>query len=84
MTDESLTIDDAGASPLEQIRKLWAKLGAKEREEHLDWALHQCTTCGRDARWTMADGRNRVDGLWLESCWCDACCERGMRGEAAP
>ena len=64
---------------LEKIQKLWKKLNAKERREHLKWTLAQCAHCARpDRKWTMADGSQRPDGDW-----CDECCDEGSADVAA-
>jgi hypothetical protein len=46
---------------LEQIQDLWGKLDRKQRNQHLDWTLTHCATCGE------AGAENGM--------WCDACCE---------
>jgi len=56
-------------APLQQIQKLWAKLDADGRKEHLEWTLKQCAVCGRSGA---------IDGTW-----CDDCCEEGAREGAA-
>jgi hypothetical protein len=60
-------------APLEQIKKLWAKLGGAGRKAHLEWTLKHCATCGREGTW---------EGGIPEGMWCDACCEEGARQAA--
>jgi hypothetical protein len=56
------------ATPLERIRKLWAKLDKTDRMAHLEWTLKQCATCGREGRWMLADGSDDPDGMWCDAC----------------
>jgi hypothetical protein len=63
---------------LDQIKAFWATLDKDGREALLSWVENHCATCGREARWTMADGSNQPGGSW-----CDACCEEGMAASAA-